>query len=245
MAACLSGHEEVVKYLLQLARKDELTLSAYDIVHWLRYTKQYSILKLLLNSNCSVQQLNIDISFHKHGFETVFSHLCLSYWLHNEKNNAICETLDALFYYVTKKENWFRPLVEKDLGKFIPLLDERCEMKEYDEWILRQYKETSRFQITVEIEPFLKMVREAQLRVVRDSFADFFAIVIFLSDDLLKLKEVKTEDQQKLVRFSNIARKLPLDIQMLLCRRVALRSGINIKAEEREIAFKALAKCKF
>jgi hypothetical protein len=69
--------------------------------------------------------------------------------------------------------------------------------------------------------------------------AELFAVVIFLCDGILKIKEEKTDEA---TRFFEIAKRLPMELQMMLCYRVVGSMKINILGEQRELAFKKLAK---
>jgi len=50
--------------------------------------------------------------------------------------------------------------------------------------------------------------------------AEVFALIVFLSDGLLEIR-IENEANRAPARFFRIARKLPLELQMLLCSRVA------------------------
>ena len=69
--------------------------------------------------------------------------------------------------------------------------------------------------------------------------AEFFALVIFLSDGLL---EIKAETRSEAARFFRMARELPMELQMVLCHRVVGSMRMNIPGEQRELAFKQLAR---
>jgi hypothetical protein len=69
--------------------------------------------------------------------------------------------------------------------------------------------------------------------------AHYFSSVVFLCDGLLKIKE---GDNSKEGRFFKIVRKLPLEIQMMLCHRLAGGVFSNIMSKWREDAFRQLAK---
>jgi hypothetical protein len=69
--------------------------------------------------------------------------------------------------------------------------------------------------------------------------AEFFALVIFLSDGLL---EIKVETSGEAARFFRMARKVPMELQVVLCYRVVGSMRMNIPGEEREAAFKQLAR---
>jgi len=70
--------------------------------------------------------------------------------------------------------------------------------------------------------------------------AEMFALVVFVSDALLQIKDTKITTPA--ARFFNIAKLLPLELQMVLCFRL-LRSGKEIIAgKDSEAAFKELAR---
>jgi hypothetical protein len=69
--------------------------------------------------------------------------------------------------------------------------------------------------------------------------AELFAVVIFLSDGLFELGEKNTNGA---TRFLGITERLPMDLQMLLCYCVMGSTKMNIPGEQRELAFKKLAK---
>jgi hypothetical protein len=67
-----------------------------------------------------------------------------------------------------------------------------------------------------------------------------FAVVVFLSDGLLQVKgNQQNNDVAK--RFLNIARRLPLELQMILCHCAVGSTGMNISGRDSEDYFKDLA----
>jgi len=70
-----------------------------------------------------------------------------------------------------------------------------------------------------------------------DLAAEIFALVVFVSDELLQI-EVTTPTA---ARFFNIARRLPLELQMIICHRVVGSRKEIIRAQDSEVAFKSLA----
>jgi len=70
--------------------------------------------------------------------------------------------------------------------------------------------------------------------------AETFALVVFVSDGLLQIKVTTLEPA---ARFFSIVRRLPLELQMVLCRRVAGSAKEIIPGKDSEVAFKSLAKC--
>lgn len=69
--------------------------------------------------------------------------------------------------------------------------------------------------------------------------ADFFSLVVFLCDGLLDLQK---QTSSGAVRFFQIASRLPVEIQMILCLRVARSCGENIPVGIREASFKELSR---
>jgi len=68
--------------------------------------------------------------------------------------------------------------------------------------------------------------------------AEMFALVVFVSDGLLQIKDTTSSPA---ARFLNIARRFPLELQMLLCYRVAGSDKEIIPGKDSEEAFKSLA----
>ena len=67
-----------------------------------------------------------------------------------------------------------------------------------------------------------------------------FALVVFLCDDLLKIKQ--GEGHTTAGRFFRIATLLPMELQMVLCHRVVGSKKQNILSRDSEHSFKQLAK---
>jgi len=81
-----------------------------------------------------------------------------------------------------------------------------------------------------------------ELGLVDEVAAEMFALVVFVSDGLLITKATGVKAGAKRTRFFNIARQLPLELQMVLCfRQVGLSKEI-ILGQESEAAFKELAR---
>jgi len=71
--------------------------------------------------------------------------------------------------------------------------------------------------------------------------AEVFALVVFVSDGLLQINETTTTSTPA-ARFFNIARRLPLELQMMLCFRQVRSDKEIIAGKESEVAFKSLAR---
>jgi len=73
-----------------------------------------------------------------------------------------------------------------------------------------------------------------------EAVAEMFALVVFVSDGLLKAKDATITPPA--ARFFNIARNLPLELQMVLCFRHVGSAKEIIQGKDSEAAFKELAK---
>ena len=80
-----------------------------------------------------------------------------------------------------------------------------------------------------------------KLGVLTELAAEIFALAVFLCDDLLQLRRPALSSQAATVRFFAIAKKLPMELQMLLSRRVVGSAKDNILSKDAEAAFKDLA----
>ena len=81
-----------------------------------------------------------------------------------------------------------------------------------------------------------------KLGVLDELAAEVFALtVFFLCDDLLQFKPAAASDADPL-RFFTIAKKLPIELQMILCHRVVGSRKQNILRKDSEFAFKSLAR---
>jgi len=65
-----------------------------------------------------------------------------------------------------------------------------------------------------------------------------FALVVFVSDGLLQIKDTTPSPA---ARFFNIARSLPLELQMVMCHRVVGSCQEIIQDNDSEMAFQSLA----
>jgi len=79
-----------------------------------------------------------------------------------------------------------------------------------------------------------------ELGLVDELAAEVFALVVFVSDGLLHIND--TTAPSPAARFFSIARRLPLELQMMLCHRVVGSAKEIIPGKEREVAFKELAR---
>ena len=80
----------------------------------------------------------------------------------------------------------------------------------------------------------------AGLGLIDELAAEVFALVVFVSDGLLQIKDTTTTTPA--ARFFSIAARLPLELQMVLCFRQMGSAKEIIPGKESEMAFKELAK---
>jgi len=77
-----------------------------------------------------------------------------------------------------------------------------------------------------------------KLGVLDELAAEAFALTVFLCDDLLQFKPA----HPAATRFFAITHKLPMELQMVLCRRAVGSMKQNILHKDSEAAFKSLAR---
>ena len=71
-----------------------------------------------------------------------------------------------------------------------------------------------------------------ELPELRDPFiSDLFALVIFLSDDLLVVNAASSLNS-KAARFFEMTQRLPMELQMMLCNRVFGAGKSDIQGRE-------------
>ena len=70
--------------------------------------------------------------------------------------------------------------------------------------------------------------------------AEMFALVVFVSDGLLQIKDTNTPSPA--ARYFSIAAQLPLELQMVLCHRLVGLAKEIVPGKESEVAFKELAR---
>ena len=70
--------------------------------------------------------------------------------------------------------------------------------------------------------------------------AEMFALVVFVSDGLLQIKDTTTPSPA--ARYFSIARRLPLELQIVLCFRQVGSTKEIIPGKESEVAFRELAR---
>ena len=72
-----------------------------------------------------------------------------------------------------------------------------------------------------------------------EAAAEMFALVVFVSDGLLQINETTPSPA---ARFFSITRRLPLELQMVVCHLVVGSSKEIIPGKDSEVAFKSLAR---
>ena len=229
-------------------------LNGWTLLHRACYCGYDGVIALLLAYH------DIDVNLKNIGEETPFLLAC--YWgkvsavrllLQDKRVNL--STFDkahnsALWYAVIVKEadaiKWWIVLTEDtNLGimrsSVTAVIQRARNQGSYKEISLldKFYKQPAqtRFQLKLELGFRTELV------------ADFFATIVFLSDDLLDIKRLnntantdRKSKQHKSVKFLNVSRRLPMELQMLLCHRVFGSTKHNVTSTESEAAFRRLAK---
>jgi len=72
--------------------------------------------------------------------------------------------------------------------------------------------------------------------------AEVFALVVFVSDGLLEIRQTVTATAASATRLFSIAAQLPLELQMVLCFRVVGSAKEVILGKDSEVAFRELAR---
>jgi len=77
---------------------------------------------------------------------------------------------------------------------------------------------------------------QVKLGMLDELAAEFFALIVFLCDDLLQLKPALTTTPASAAasRFFTIASKLPMELQMILCHRAVCSMKQNILQRDSE-----------
>jgi len=140
----------------------------------------------------------------------------------------------------------------RDLGDVENKKGEHWDGKYYTALeIAREYEKTEAVSL---LERFLANPAQTRhevrvkLGVLDELAAEVFALTVFLCDDLLQLKPAShlaaTPDHAAAtaIRFFAIAKRLPMELQMILCHHAVGSMKQNILRKDSEIAFKALAR---
>ena len=107
-------------------------------------------------------------------------------------------------------------------------------------------RERGRTEVVTLLERFKKNPEKTRSKVrleigwYDDLAAEMFALVVFVSAGLLQINDTTTPSPA--ARFLNIARRLPLELQMVLCHRQVGSAKEIIPRKESEVAFKELAR---
>jgi ankyrin repeat protein len=251
--ACYNGHVEVVRLLLQDERITNSHIlnahnNTFSPLQMACFFNHPDIVKLLLDC----PGINIQATQKKKPLplRNLFVSLGGNEVVFTEK---VSLALQHFFHHVIKKETLdVNPLVDDDfqtIKAWINKMDPTCFFEEVgDNFTIRweTFGETE-FPFYPKAEWF-GIIRRAKQDVLQDAKNDrklaFFALLVFISDGLLTPTKntAITATQKKLVRFSTMGKDLPLELQMILCHRVAGSTGINIPANVSERAFRQLAK---
>lgn len=81
-----------------------------------------------------------------------------------------------------------------------------------------------------------------ELGWVDEMAAGVFALTVFLCDGLLECKAKAPKASARRTRFFQMIKVLPMEVQMVMCHRVAGSMGTNIPTVDSEVAFRSLAK---
>jgi hypothetical protein len=216
-AACYKGHHEVVSVLLAHPDIDVNACDRFSRTAFFHVgiTENIEVAKVLLKDP------RVDINMADGDRRTTL--WCASYNGHAEVIKWMValrgDELDL------EKKNYESPPIEiareKNLTEVVALLER-----------LNDNPSQTRHEIRVE------------LGLIDELAAELFALTVFLCDDFMRLKEPSTAsspDATGAFRFFKIAKKLPMELQMVLCHRVFGSSKENIKSKDSEPAFKRLA----
>jgi len=124
------------------------------------------------------------------------------------------------------------------------------------EWEGREYsaldiaREEKRTEVVSVLERFIadpaQTRHELRVKLVPEELAaEVFALAVFLCDELLQLKPAPLASANATTaafRFFTIIKRLPMELQMILCHRVVGSMRQNILRKDSEAAFKSLAK---
>ena len=81
-----------------------------------------------------------------------------------------------------------------------------------------------------------------KLGVLDELAAEVYALTVFLCDDLLQLKPASGPADAAATRFFAIVKRLPMELQMILCHHVVCSTKQNILRNDSNVAFKSLAR---
>ena len=107
-------------------------------------------------------------------------------------------------------------------------------------------KDHGKTEVVTLLERFKENPLETRLQVrvelgLTDNLAaEMFALAVFVSDGILQVNDTIPSPA---ARYFSIVRRLPLELQMVVCHRVVGSAEEIIPGKESEVAFKWLAKC--
>lgn len=217
ISACLYGCVKTAKLLMKAPGFNSLNESDHagrTALHWASWKGYTEIVKLLINN----PETDINI---KHIFgQTAFHFAC-----QNGYNDIV-----KLFINAPK----FNSLNEKDINKKTPLdytlnsdvVEEL--LKRPDIIIPNNFKSKSEY-INKLIELFKMDPKRTRTKLQLKETIDVYRLIVFLSDGYFVLN--KNTENNNGYHFMNIACQLPLELQMLLIRRLTGLSGNNIFTE--------------
>ena len=155
----------------------------------------------------------------------------------NEADNYGCTPvfLAALYGYLDVIKWWIASGRELDLGEpgNVYNTDVIGIATKYDKTemvaLLERFKENMEE---------TRHVMRTELGWYDEAAAEMFALVVFVTDEFLQVKDTPTTPP---ARFFNIVNQLPLELQMVICYRFAGSSKEIIPGHDSEVAFKELA----
>ena len=132
----------------------------------------------------------------------------------------------------------------RDLGDMMNKKGEHWNGNDYSALeVARKYEEA---EIVSVLERFLAnpALTRYELRVklggLDELAAEVFALTVFLCDDLLQFKPASHPAAAAATRFFAITKRLPMELQMILCHRVVGSLKQNILHKDSEAAFRSL-----
>jgi hypothetical protein len=215
--ACADGHHEIISVLLAHQQVNVNQKNNYGDTSFLLgclYGK-VEIVKVLLKDS------RVDINMANSYERTPL--WCASYWSH----------VEVIKWMVALRGD------ELDLDKKGTYWDDG---KEYT--AIKIARKENEPEVVSLLERFManpiqtKHELRVELGLIDKDAAELFAMTVFLCDDFLRLKEANSPA----ARFFTVAKKLPMELQMMLCYRVFGSSKENIKSKDSEVAFNHLAK---
>jgi len=139
----------------------------------------------------------------------------------------------------------------RDLGDLDKMSKYRDDDREYS--VLEIARMKNQTEVVSLLEKFLINSTQTRLEIrvklggLDELAAELFALIVFLCDGLLRLKPARaaataSRNSTAAIRFLNVARRLPMELQMMLCHRVGGSAKDSILSNSSEDAFKSLAR---